>query len=267
MSTMKRALLNFINGRPLLQPLFQKIHLLLLHAMGIGTGGESETSGELLALQYVKLKLVGVGSPTLFDVGANVGNYTKLLQKYFPTARIFSFEPSHETFETLRKNCPPPVHAVNLALSDRPAKSILYSHSGNSTIASLYQRKLSGKHSLDKTEEITVDTVDNFCAKNKVISIDLLKLDIEGNELKCLKGAERMLSEGNIRFVQFEFGGCNIDSRTFFRDFYNLLKDKYFIYRIMQHGLYEMNQYRETDELFTTTNYLVEQQKCNSKII
>ena len=254
---MKR-LTNAIKGRPALQPFLEKLHPLLLHAMGIGTGGEAETGGETVALQYIKQKLYGTARPVLFDVGANRGNYTKLLAEMFPNANIFAFEPSPKTFETLRDMCPSSVKVLNIGLSDSSEKAILYTNKNNSAIASIYKRNLTGKHTLDETEKIELDTVDNFCAKNHLSSVELLKLDVEGNELKCLHGAQQMLSENKIRFIQFEFGGCNVDSRTFFRDFYELLKENYRIWRIMQHGLYEIKQYGEIREQFITTNYLAE---------
>ena len=50
--------------------------------------------------------------------------------------------------------------------------------------------------------------------------IDLLKLDVEGNELLALKGLSDSIEY--IKIIQFEFGGSNIDSRTYFQDFYYL---------------------------------------------
>ena len=77
-------------------------------------------------------------------------------------------------------------------------------------------------------------------------------------KLKALNGAAQMINSKQIDVIQFEFGGCNIDSRTYFQDFYYLLKDNYKIYRILKDGLYQINQYKEIYEAFTTTNYLAE---------
>jgi hypothetical protein len=85
-----------------------------------------------------------------------------------------------------------------------------------------------------------------------------LKLDIEGHELNAIKGAKQMIADKKVDFIQFEFGGCNIDSRTYFQDFYYLLKDKYRIYRILRDGIFEIEQYKETSEIFITVNYLAE---------
>lgn len=71
-----------------------------------------------------------------------------------------------------------------------------------------------------------------------------------------MNGAKQMINDKRIDAIQFEFGGCNIDSRTFFQDFFYLLKDNYKIYRVLKDGLLEMPIYKETYEIFITINYL-----------
>lgn len=65
-----------------------------------------------------------------------------------------------------------------------------------------------------------------------------------------------MIENGQIDFIQFEFGGCNIYSKTFFQDFYYLLKEKYKLYRILENGLFKLPDYQEIQEIFITINYL-----------
>ena len=66
------------------------------------------------------------------------------------------------------------------------------------------------------------------------------------------------MERGGIGFIQVEFGGCHIDSRTYFHDFYELLTPRYRIYRIVTDGLRPLTAYREISEIFTTTNYMCE---------
>ena len=123
-------------------------------------------------------------------------------------------------------------------------------------MASLYNRNLEYRNiSFNLSEEITITTIDDFCVSQNILKIDFLKLDVEGHELNILLGAKNMLDSDKIKFIQFEFGGCNIDSRTYFKDFFTLLNGKYRIYRILQDGLLEIGYYRETLEIFTTTNF------------
>lgn len=111
---------------------------------------------------------------------------------------------------------------------------------------------------MDIGEEIEIKTIDEFCSENEIRHIHFLKLDIEGHEKSALNGASKILSSGCVNFIQFEFGGCNIDSRTYFQDFYYQLKEDYKIFRIVKDGLFEIKHYKEIYEIFITTNFLAE---------
>lgn len=63
------------------------------------------------------------------------------------------------------------------------------------------------------SSQISVTTLDNFCNKNSIDQIDFLKIDTEGFELEVLLGAKKMLSEEQIRYVQFEYGGTYPDAK------------------------------------------------------
>jgi hypothetical protein len=100
-------------------------------------------------------------------------------------------------------------------------------------------------------------TVDRYCTENEVAGIDLLKLDVEGHELDVLDGAAGMLSERRIRLIAFEFGGTNIDSRIFFREIYNRLREADMpVGRITpSRYVFPIPAYREAYERFLATNF------------
>ena len=84
---------------------------------------------------------------------------------------------------------------------------------------------------------------------------NILKMDVEGHELDVLIGAKQSLN--SIEIIQFEFGGCNIDTRTFLQDFWYFLQDRNFeLFRVTPRGVRLINNYQESDEIFSTTNYI-----------
>lgn len=253
-----------INGRKLLQPFFEKMYRLSLAGMNIGLGGNIRNDGEIYAMNYIKDTLDLGKNKIIFDIGANVGKYTLLLAEIFTDSTIYAFEPSAYTFNELYNNIKSvgvnaSINTYKMGFGDKVCEKTLYSNSHGSGLASLYQRKL--EHfdiKMVQEEKVSITTIDSFCEYHMIDLIDFLKLDIEGNELNALKGAERMIQRDAISFIQFEFGGCNIDSRTYFQDFYYNLNNKYRIFRILKNGLYEIKNYDERCECFITTNFLAQ---------
>lgn len=242
------------------QNFWETIYNLSLKKMNFGNGGDFSESGELFVLKLIKNKLEKSPNLTIFDVGANIGNYSKAISEIFPeNAKIYSFEPSKTTFELFLKNTKNIENIIphNFGFSEQEESQILYSNIEGSGLASVYHRKLDHYGiNMDKTEEIKLTTIDDFCTKINISHIHFLKLDVEGHELSALTGAKKMIENKKIDFIQFEFGGCNIDSRTYFQDFFYLLKDNYKIYRILKDGIHELPSYKENNEIFLTINYL-----------
>ena len=106
------------------------------------------------------------------------------------------------------------------------------------------------------SEEIQVDTIDNFCQINKIEKISFLKMDVQGYEYNILVGAKEMLKNGRIECIQFETDEPNIENRIFFKDFWNLLHDKYRLYHSLYNGLIEIKEYHYSLENFNCMNYL-----------
>lgn len=239
---------------------WERLHNLALRRMNYGYGGNFRTSGELYVARYINNRLSGLVKIIIFDIGANHGEFSKEISLIFnKRAHIYAFEPSQKAFAKLNENLFnfSNVSTFNYGFSDVNSITNLHSNSEGSGLASLYRRRLDhyGIY-FDKAEQAVFKTIDSYCKENNIERINFLKLDIEGHELSALLGAKQMISELKVDFIQFEFGGTNIDSKTYFQDFFYLLKDIYSVYRITKNGIYELKSYDESLEIFKSINFL-----------
>lgn len=193
------------------------------------------------------------------DIGGNVGAYTAELRLRNPDLEIHIFEPSSVNVDKLTRrfrddSC---IHVIPYALSDRADSAVLYSNVAGSGLGSLTQRRLDHFNiNFDVKETVKTIRFESYWREDlDSRTIDIVKIDIEGHELTALNGFGDAIN--NTRVLQFEFGGCNIDTRTYFQDYWYYFKDKGFdLWRITPHGLQGIERYAETDEFFSTTNYI-----------
>jgi len=230
----------------------------LEYLQGIGAGAGVESSGEQV---ITKLLSVTNSNKVIFDVGANVGDYTDMIDRQIDTTNIHLFEPQQKLANRLKdKYSTDEQKRVNgFALSDESGQTTIHYDKEGSGLASMTKRKLDHFDiDFDQEENIETETLDNYCKDQEIEEIDLLKIDVEGHELEVLKGSKDMISSRNIRFITFEFGGANIDTRTYFQDYYYFFDEHgYDIYRVLPSAdLYRIDSYSELDEKFRTTNYI-----------
>jgi FkbM family methyltransferase len=151
-----------------------------------------------------------------------------------------------------------------IALSETEESATLYKDAEISGLASLTKRRLDHL-SIDMsiTEQVQCRTLDSIVSENNVSTIDLLKIDVEGHELSVLRGAKATFSAGKIAAVQFEFGGCNLDTRTNLQDFFYFFADYGFeLHVIRPRGDFvRLSKYSELMEQYRTTNFLAIQDR------
>ena len=225
--------------------------------------GMIETSGELRVLSLVKNNFK---DPVIFDGGANVGEYTEACAEI---GTVYAFEPASSPFSKLQRRFEgvENVKPFQYALSNESRSMILKYDMDSSQIASVVNLNYEHYHiAMSNEETVQSITIDAFCNKLEVDRINLLKLDIEGSEYFALLGAKNMIALNKIDLIQFEMGWPNVDSKTFFKDFYLLLKDSYKLYRILSFGLVPINGYFYEYEIFLGCNYLAIRKDLDLKL-
>jgi FkbM family methyltransferase len=205
--------------------------------------------------------LLPPGPAVICDAGANKGDWSRgvLERRKGVGDRFFLFEPSRMNISVLHTLSIPQFTIVPVALSNSAGRVPLYGDAAGSGLGSLHQRDLTFL-GIDHTkqEAVTTITLDEFAHRNDITRIDYLKLDVEGHELAVLRGAGRLLEKRAITAIAFEFGGTQIDSRAFFRDYWNLLVSHgYRLHRVVPGGLLlPIKQYDIGFEVFQLTTYV-----------
>jgi FkbM family methyltransferase len=227
-----------------------------------GKGWEASLENEVRAARYL------LASPPMLaiDIGGNVGNYTAELLLLNPKLEIHIFEPSAINYEVLiqRFHANPNVRIQPFAISDFEYDTTLFSDKPGSGMGSLTKRKLDHFGiSFDVTESVKAIRFDRYWRENlQGKHVDILKLDIEGHEMSALRGCGDTLR--NIRVIQFEFGGTCIDTRIFFKDFWDLLSVAGFdLYRLAPAGLIRISGYSESCENYFYQNYFAVNRNFN----
>jgi FkbM family methyltransferase len=235
-------------------------YLNFLIGKGSGTGWDLE--GEVAAAA----RRVRRPNPVLFDVGANMGSWTEGMLQRLPGARVFMFDPSPGCQAVIQEKNFPRSTLIPCALGEQAGQASYYFSSATDGSASLHVRRDTPFQEL-RYQSVTVEvrTLDEVIDSLKIDAVDFMKMDIEGHELHALRGAKRALAAGKIGALSFEFGCGNINSRTFFRDFWELVTGAGFtLWRITPCGKeIEVAEYYEDQEYFRgATNYIAVSKKA-----
>lgn len=266
----KNLLRSICYGWPALQPFYARLYKVALSGMTIDLGWDADNSGERECLRTVRARVLRKSCPVVFDVGANVGQFAQnVLSAFGQNVSLYCFEPSREAFIKLQRNFRgrQNVRPFNCGFGRRNETGILFFDVPGSPCATLHRPSANTTPWKMKYEEqVEVRRIDDFCLEHGIEHIDYLKLDVEGHELSALEGCSGLLHSGQVDIVQFEFGQCNLYSRTFFHDLFSFFDPHFRVYRIIRHGLYAIERYSEQYEVFLPTNFLAVSRKFETHL-
>jgi FkbM family methyltransferase len=207
-----------------------------LHAKGQITLGVFTNRFEKRELETFQ-KILKPGM-VVVDAGANIGLYSLIAGKLIGLkGKVFSFEPSKETFKILTNNIRlnnfHNITFINEGLGDKSNEKLILRQDTGFGDAERYlvpsnkdpDLKLENVNSVNTQEEIIIDTLDNCLNKFNVKKIDLLKIDTEGFEYYILKGAKQILRNSPELVILLECTELGtLRSKTTQKDVFKILR-------------------------------------------
>ncbi len=221
--------------------------MLGLKGLGVWNFGDERLSGEI---PFTKGVLPEIDSPnnSLLDVGANEGKFTGQVLNSTSFLNVLAVEPHPETFERLNDVYMhnDRVTLINIGAGEREATMPLFDYRGRkgSSHASFFKEAIEDvSHGAAAECEVPVRKLDDVVSEKK-LQVVFVKIDVEGFELRVLKGLEETIRLQKVPYILIEFNEMNVYSGTFLRDFMDFLAD-YEPFRILPYGrLLRLTPYR-----------------------
>jgi FkbM family methyltransferase len=156
-------------------------------------------------------QILARGFRTVVDVGANRGQFSLAARKWAPGARIISLEPlpcpaaifnkifRGDPMVTLHQAAIGPVAgSVPIHVSAKDDSSSIL------PISALQLRLYPGTHEV-RTEAVRIGRLIEFVSPEEIVQPALLKLDVQGYELKALIGCEELLERFSFVYAECSF--------------------------------------------------------------
>jgi FkbM family methyltransferase len=160
-------------------------------------------------------------SMTAFDVGSNIGVFAAVLAKSVaPGGRVHAFEPfagsRSRLLRTLELNGFNGVVVNDVAVADVVGTATLTDYGpGFESWATLAPRTVeleSGQLRASGQTEVATTTLDHYCGEAGIERVDVLKVDVEGAEMRVLEGAAGLLGDGAIDLVLIEVADTTLSA-------------------------------------------------------
>lgn len=149
---------------------------------------------------------------TIVDGGAYRGTFSKEMARAFPQSRIFAFEPTPASHDVLTRNVAdvPQVERQRLALGIRKGTATFYSN--GSPLTNSLRRSSDAGHRYfgelvagEAPLTVEVTTLHDFAHEHGIDRFDLIKLDLQGNELDALRGLGDFAPLVQAAFIEVQF--------------------------------------------------------------
>ena len=147
---------------------------------------------------------------TVLDIGANIGFYSLAAACLLDQGKVIAFEPLPENYKILTSNI-----KKNNFKNITPESCALYKESGAMNLltgSSMGPTLQINSKQIGDSILVQVLTLDEFCFRHGLSSVDVIKIDTEGVELEILQGAENILK--NSRSLRLAIASYHYDNEV-----------------------------------------------------
>jgi FkbM family methyltransferase len=144
------------------------------------------------------------GVKTFVDVGASLGQYTLVADRSIRGGTVWAVEADPVRFEELERNCrrweaesANRIVAVEAAAADRDGEASFFV-TDSARSGGLFRHELGGPETHWREVTARAVTLDTLLGGRRA---DFVKVDVEGGELRVLRGAKGILRAGRARFL------------------------------------------------------------------
>ncbi len=173
---------------------------------------------------------------TVFDVGANTGQFVEEARGFAPAAQIYSFEPLPDCYAQLvsRFRDDDRFRAFNIAVGDARGETTFhrseYAQSSSMLPMAQLHKDAFPETAGGATLTVSVDTLDNLRESLVIAGPVLLKIDVQGFEDRVIRGATELLAQVDVALVEMSVEPL-YEGQTLFDGVYRMMVERGFVYR------------------------------------
>lgn len=179
--------------------------------------------------------LLNSGIRTVFDVGANTGQFARAVHEVLPEAYIYSFEPLSDCFMELQRAMRnvEKFQAFNIALGESEGEALFYrsewSPSSSLRLMSPLHKENFPYTANESRETVLIRKLDDFLEESNIKDNVLVKVDVQGCEDKVIAGGKRLLKRAKVLILETSMVSL-YQGQPLFREIFTLLDREGFIY-------------------------------------
>lgn len=180
--------------------------------------------------------LLKSGIRTVFDVGANTGQFARAIHEVLPEAYIYSFEPLSDCFVELQRvmGRAKTFRAFNTALAESDGNAEFYRSAWSPSSSLLRMQELHKQNfpftAAESRETVRVRRLDD-CAEELMLEKEILvKLDVQGAEDKVIEGGKSLLQRAKVLIVETSIDSL-YEGQPLFADIFKSLEGLGFRYK------------------------------------